>query len=157
MIQLSIDGPVAALVLDRPQVRNALASSIGRRLRGRRAKCASVRTACSDGAARASAPGADSEFPDFSAMRLRASASAPHARDRAVAPCPLATIAWIDGPCFGAGVALAMAADIRIAAPTASFAITPAKIGIGYPQEDVARLVALVGPDGRLACSSRAM
>jgi enoyl-CoA hydratase/carnithine racemase len=54
-------------------------------------------------------------------------------------------IAAIDGPCFGAGVALAKACDIRIAGPDARFAITPAKMGISYPQEDVHRLVALVG------------
>ncbi|WP_353228437.1 enoyl-CoA hydratase-related protein [Novosphingobium sp.] len=59
-------------------------------------------------------------------------------------PCPV--IAAIDGDCFGAGVALALAADLRVAGPRAVFAITPAKLGITYPQEDVARLVALVGP-----------
>jgi enoyl-CoA hydratase/carnithine racemase len=38
-----------------------------------------------------------------------------------------------------------MACDIRIAGPAARFAITPAKLGISYPQEDVHRLVSLVG------------
>jgi enoyl-CoA hydratase/carnithine racemase len=64
----------------------------------------------------------------------------------AVAGLPIATIAAIEGPCYGAGVALAMACDIRVAGEGARFAITPAKFGISYPQEDVARLVALVGP-----------
>jgi enoyl-CoA hydratase/carnithine racemase len=59
---------------------------------------------------------------------------------------PIATVALVEGPCFGAGVALAMACDLRVAGPGARFAITPAKFGISYPQEDVARLVALVGP-----------
>jgi enoyl-CoA hydratase/carnithine racemase len=39
-----------------------------------------------------------------------------------------------------------MACDIRIAGSAARFAITPAKLGISYPQEDVHRLVSLVGP-----------
>jgi enoyl-CoA hydratase/carnithine racemase len=39
-----------------------------------------------------------------------------------------------------------MACDIRVAASSARFAITPAKLGISYPQEDIARLVELVGP-----------
>jgi enoyl-CoA hydratase/carnithine racemase len=39
-----------------------------------------------------------------------------------------------------------MACDVRVAGEGARFAITPAKFGISYPQEDVARLVALVGP-----------
>ena len=42
-------------------------------------------------------------------------------------------------------VALAIACDFRIAAPEARFAITPAKLGLAYPQEDVHRLVRLVG------------
>ncbi|HLL58324.1 MAG TPA: enoyl-CoA hydratase/isomerase family protein [Allosphingosinicella sp.] len=58
---------------------------------------------------------------------------------------PIPTIAVIEGACFGAGLALAMACDIRFAGPGAFFAITPAKLGISYPQEDVHRLVALVG------------
>jgi enoyl-CoA hydratase/carnithine racemase len=56
------------------------------------------------------------------------------------------TIALIEGDCYGAGVALAMACDLRLAALNAHFAITPAKLGISYPQEDVHRLVELVGP-----------
>ncbi|MDQ4088028.1 MAG: enoyl-CoA hydratase/isomerase family protein, partial [Pseudomonadota bacterium] len=58
---------------------------------------------------------------------------------------PMPTVALIDGPCYGAGVALAMACDLRFAGRTAAFAITPAKFGISYPQEDVHRLVELVG------------
>src|SRR3546814_14215523 len=58
---------------------------------------------------------------------------------------PIPTIALVEGACFGAGVALAMACDWRVAGPGARFAITPAKLGIAYPQEDVHRLVSLVG------------
>jgi enoyl-CoA hydratase/carnithine racemase len=69
-----------------------------------------------------------------------------------LARLPMPVIAVIDGDCFGAGVALALAADLRVAGPRAVFAIPPAKLGITYPQEDIARLVALVGPGqaGRL-------
>lgn len=63
-----------------------------------------------------------------------------------IADLPIPTIALIEGGCYGGAVALAMACDIRVAAPGARFAITPAKLGIGYPQEDVHRLVGLVGP-----------
>jgi enoyl-CoA hydratase/carnithine racemase len=63
-----------------------------------------------------------------------------------LAALPIPSLALIEGPCFGAGVALAMACDIRIASSAARFAITPAKFGISYPQEDIARLTALVGP-----------
>ncbi len=55
------------------------------------------------------------------------------------------TIALIRGGCFGTGMSLAGACDIRVAHPNASFSITPARFGIAYPQGDVDRLVALIG------------
>jgi enoyl-CoA hydratase/carnithine racemase len=64
----------------------------------------------------------------------------------ALAAVPMPVIAAIDGDCHGAGVALAMAADIRIASPRATFAVPPAKLGITYPQADIHRLISLVGP-----------
>jgi enoyl-CoA hydratase/carnithine racemase len=74
------------------------------------------------------------------AFRLRMRSGLDRLRD-----VPIPTIAVVEGACYGAGVALAMACDIRIAGLGAQFAITPAKLGILYPQEDVHRLVALVG------------
>lgn len=55
------------------------------------------------------------------------------------------TLAMIRGGCFGAGCALALACDFRHAASGASFAITPAKLGLTYPFEDLVRLVDQVG------------
>ena len=55
-------------------------------------------------------------------------------------------IAAIEGACYGASVALALAADIRLAAETAKFAITPAKLGALYLKSDHRRLVAMIGP-----------
>jgi enoyl-CoA hydratase len=54
-------------------------------------------------------------------------------------------IAVIDGGCFGAAIALVLACDLRVAGEGASFASTPAKLGLGYPREDVARLIAQIG------------
>lgn len=64
----------------------------------------------------------------------------------AVADMPVPVIANIQGDCFGAGVALSLACDIRVAGEWARFAITPARLGISYPLVDVNRLVALIGP-----------
>lgn len=58
---------------------------------------------------------------------------------------PLVTIAEVEGACHGAGVAIAMACDLRVAGLDASFAIPPARFGISYPVGDIARLVRLVG------------
>lgn len=63
----------------------------------------------------------------------------------AVASLDIPTIASIQGDCFGAGVALTLACDIRVARERARFGITPAKLGISYPIEDIARLVKAVG------------
>lgn len=58
---------------------------------------------------------------------------------------PMVTMAAIAGPCHGAGVAIAMACDIRVARPRATFSIPPAKFGISYPSGDIRRLARLVG------------
>lgn len=62
-----------------------------------------------------------------------------------VAALPMPVIAAIDGGCFGAAVALTLAADVRIAGSGARFAVTPAKLGLLYPAIDVQRLIATVG------------
>lgn len=63
----------------------------------------------------------------------------------AVALLPMPTLVVIDGGCFGAAVALALACDVRIGGNAASFAVPPAKLGIAYPADDVSRLVRTVG------------
>ena len=151
MIDLHIDGPVARLTLNRPAVRNALALRHWQALADAlpRVAAADAQVLILSGVGGAFSAGADlSEFQTFlddPAARTAFREAMRTAMDT-LAALPLATIAWIDGPCFGAGVALAMACDLRLASSAARFAITPAKMGIGYPQEDVARLVALVGP-----------
>ena len=122
------------------------------RARSRLARCAlgDARLLVVTGDGGAFCAGAD--LADFAAMRgdeRRSRASATTMRAALDALRDLAdpdASPLIEGACYGAGVALAMACDLRIAAAGARFAITPAKIGISYPQEDVHRLVALVGP-----------
>jgi len=55
-------------------------------------------------------------------------------------------IAVVEGACIGAGLSLALTADIRLAARGARFGIPAAKIGLGVEYEGVARLARLVGP-----------
>ena len=56
------------------------------------------------------------------------------------------TIAMVHGYCIGGGCGLALACDMRFADENASFAITPAKLGLVYSLESTKRLVDLVGP-----------
>ncbi|GMQ90000.1 MAG: enoyl-CoA hydratase [Gammaproteobacteria bacterium] len=56
------------------------------------------------------------------------------------------TIAMIEGFCIGGGLELALLCDIQIAADSARFAVTPARLGLGYKYEDMRLLVNNVGP-----------
>ena len=151
MFRLEHDDGLARLVLDRPEARNAIPAA-GWAALGEAVAAAGdgdARLLVVTGAGGSFCAGAD--LADFSAMRADPAATARFRTDMRAAldrlgALPIPTIALIEGYCYGAGVALAMACDLRIAAPAAAFAITPAKIGISYPQEDVHRLVALVGP-----------
>jgi enoyl-CoA hydratase len=51
------------------------------------------------------------------------------------------TIAMIEGYCIGGGLELALLCDLQFAASTATFGITPAKLGLGYKLEDVLLLI----------------
>lgn len=155
MIAISIDGPIATIALDSPRTRNALdmdgwlaladaveqvaAEAAGRGVRALVLRSAASGMFCSGSNLKEIAALADHperRAPFRQAMR---------AAMEPLAALPIATVAVVEGDCFGAGVALALACDLRVAAPNAVFAVTPAKLGITYPQEDVARLVALVG------------
>ncbi len=64
----------------------------------------------------------------------------------AFAQCGKPTLAMIHGVCMGGGCALAMNIDIRLASEDAQFAITPARLGLGYPLSEVERAVEEIGP-----------
>jgi len=54
---------------------------------------------------------------------------------------PKPTIARITGFCVGGGMELALLCDLQIAADTATFGVTPARLGIGYKLNDVQLLL----------------
>lgn len=151
MFRLTRDGEIARLTLDRPEARNAIPAAGWNALTEAIAEVArsNAKLLIVTGAGGAFCAGAD--LADFAAMRGDKAAAirfreAMRAALDALRALPIPTVARIDGPCYGAGVALIMACDLRVAGGGARFAITPAKIGVSYPQEDVHRLVALVGP-----------
>lgn len=150
MIRLSIEAGVARIALDRAATRNALATRAWRDL-------ASVVARVPDDAVAvvlaSDVPGIFSAGADLSDLaRLSDDVPARGEFRRAmrdgvesVAALPMPVVAAIEGGCHGAAVALALACDMIVAAPQARFAIPPARLGIGYPAPDVARLVARVG------------
>lgn len=152
MFELSCERSIARLRLARSEARNAIP------IAGWRALAAQCEAAVAEGARLlmiegetdgAFCAGADlREFEAFkddegAARALRTEMR--HGLD-ALRDLPIPTLAVVEGACYGAGTALAMACDLRFAGPHAHFAITPAKLGIAYPQEDIHRLVSLVGP-----------
>ena len=55
-------------------------------------------------------------------------------------------VAMIQGVCIGGGLAIALCADLRIAADDSRFAIPAARLGLGYAYAGMERVVQLVGP-----------
>lgn len=72
-------------------------------------------------------------------------AATAHALD-ALRASPKPTVALIRGYCFGAGVAIAAACDLRYARADASFSIPAARLGFGYAVHLMNDLVQCVGP-----------
>jgi enoyl-CoA hydratase/carnithine racemase len=151
MFDLDLADGVARLTLDRPEARNAIPLAGWRALADRagQAVAEGARLLVVTGRGAAFCAGAD--LSGFATLQQEPAARTRFREDmeaafERLAQLPIPTVALIGGACFGAGVALAMACDLRVAAAGARFGITPAKLGISYPQPDIARLVRLVGP-----------
>ena len=149
MIHLTRDGAIATIALARPEALNAMPTAAWERLAEVAAEVGDARVVI----LRSDVPGifsAGADVREFEQLQTDAALrtrfrKAMRAGIEGVAAIPVPVIAVIEGGCFGAAVALTLAADIRIAGNLAEFAVTPARLGIGYPKEDVARLVAQVG------------
>ena len=129
-VLLSVDGPVAEITLNRPQVLNALDPAALRLLRTHLATCRdddAVRVVVLAGAGeRAFCVGTD----------LKATAGAAAGADDYIGLYALHEIAlWkpmiaaIDGHCIGGGLELALQCDLRIASTRAMFALPEARVG----------------------------
>jgi enoyl-CoA hydratase/carnithine racemase len=64
----------------------------------------------------------------------------------ALAACPKPVVAMLQGACIGGGLAIAVCADLRIAADDTKMALPPARLGLGYHLAGVERVVEVVGP-----------
>jgi enoyl-CoA hydratase len=64
---------------------------------------------------------------------------------RRLGELPVPVVAAVNGPAIGAGTQLAIACDLRVAAPTARFAVPTARLGLALDPWSVARLTTIAG------------
>lgn len=151
-VRLEIQGSTAHLLIDRPARRGAFDLAMWTALPGLLAEAAddpAVRLLVLRSAtALMFCAGADiaellahKDDPQWRTANQRAINRAQFELARLALP----TIAFVDGDCIGGGCGLALACDMRIAAPHARFGITPARLGLVYPLHDVKLLIDLVG------------
>ncbi|NQX95993.1 MAG: enoyl-CoA hydratase/isomerase family protein [Erythrobacter sp.] len=153
-IRLEIEGPVAHVLIDRPESRNAFNMDMWERMAAvleqveaqSQLRVVVLRAAQAGGAFCA---GADIKEllanKDDEAWRTANQAAINRVQHRLARLTP-PTIAFIEGDCIGGGCGLALACDLRLATSAARFGITPAKLGLVYPFHDVKLLTDLVGP-----------
>ena len=131
-VETSRDGAVLTITLNRPDVLNAFNTDMHRALAAglKDARDASVRAVVLTGAGRGFCVGQDltefREAPGDIGARLRANY---HPNIRAIRALEKPVIAAVNGVAAGAGMSLACACDVRLAADAASF--IPAFINIG--------------------------
>lgn len=158
LVVTQVDNHVALIVINDPDHRNAVTTEISAQL------SAAVQTAEADadvhaivitGAGSAFCAGADlSALGDATTEGLRKL----YAGFLALASCTLPTIAAVNGPAVGAGLNLALAADVRIAGPTAIFDSRFLRLGIHPGGGATYMLQRAVGPQvarAMLLCGMR--
>ncbi|ATG47568.1 enoyl-CoA hydratase [Celeribacter ethanolicus] len=140
-VTLTIENHIAHLTLNRPDKMNAVTEGLIADLLARVAEIAAsdARVVLLSGAGKAFCAGLDtsnfqrflSEDLDTLVMeRTHGDANAFQGFSLALHDLPIPVIAAIHGPCFGAGMQLAIAADIRIASPEAQLSIMEMKWGL---------------------------
>ncbi len=126
------DGAVLTITLNRPDVFNAFNAALHARLREALEEAAApdVRAVVITGAGRGFCSGQDlKEFQEAPGSIRDRLEQTYHPNIRAIRALEKPVIAAVNGACAGAGLSLACACDIRIAADTATF--VPGFIGIG--------------------------
>lgn len=62
-----------------------------------------------------------------------------------IAALPVPSLALVEGYCIGGGLEIALSCDLRLASETAVFAITPARLGLGFSYDGVALIERVAG------------
>ena len=145
-ISIEREGAVAAVTLSNPDRRNAITEGMWRELESFAlsvtadpdVRCILVRGAggvFSSGADIAGFEDARAEVDDARAYDNRLEEAC-----RAVERIRQPTIAVLEGPVVGAGAALALSCDVRLATEDVFFMVPAARLGLGYDPRGVARL-----------------
>ena len=151
-VQLTIEGPVATVVLDNPAKMNALTLEAW-------AGLGEVMTAVSENTDlrcvvirgsgdRAFSAGADiSEFPDIRANgeQARVYGKVVAAALSALTGCLHPTVAAIQGVCTGGGMEVACGCDIRIANASSRFGVPINRLGHAFAYAEMATVLPVVG------------
>ena len=152
-VHLERDGHVGRIVLDHPERHNAISSQMWDGITAAATELEGdhdIRVVVIRGAGeRAFAAGAD--ISQFGEHRSDASGNREYDSTTAAAHAALARlskplIAHIHGYCIGGGLAVALTADLRVAADDAQFTIPAARLGLGYGATGIGTLMRLVGP-----------
>ncbi len=154
-LRLEIDGPIAHLLIDRPDKRNAFNMAMWEAMPALlKEACAAegvrllvLRSSQEEGAFCAGADIKELLANKDDAGWRSANQAAINRVQYELARLELPSVALIGGDCIGGGCGLALACDLRVAvSKEARFGITPAKLGLVYPLHDVKLLTDLVGP-----------
>lgn len=142
LVDLSVHGRTAVITLQRPDKRNALTIELCDLLRD------AVRTAVADGARALVLTGQGSAFcagADLDGVYSAEFRDALYGMLHTVADAPVPVVAAVNGPAIGAGTQLAIAADVRVAAPAAVFAIPTAGNALAVDPWTIHRFALLAG------------
>lgn len=143
-VYAEVSGSVATIYIDNAGKRNAMTADMWRSIPAILQDLSGVRAAVLRGAGSTFCAGADiSALADIGTES--ASSNLAVAAEEALAAFPAPVIAAIEGDCIGGGCQLALACDLRIAAPGSRFGITPARLGVIYPQTSIQRLIRVAG------------
>jgi enoyl-CoA hydratase len=147
------EAPLGWLIVNRPQVKNALNFEAWRAIVAAMDELNAdpdVRVIIMRGiTADSFISGADiSEFPSHraNAEQARAYRDAPGNATNALSQSPKPVLAMIAGICIGGGLQVALSCDVRIAARGTRFGIPAARLGLAYPLEGVLSLSQIAGP-----------
>ena len=151
-ILVTRDGPIATVVLNRPDRLNALNralwAGLGESMRQLSAddalRCVVVRGA-GDKAFAAGADIAEFARERANAKQAKSYGDLIHETMQAVARCRHPTVAMIRGACVGGGLEIAAMCDLRVAAQSSRFGIPVNRLGLTMAYGELMGLLALVG------------